>query len=363
MSDLKMRRYVIVGLVAGLVLFLAAQLVQTLLLVADKPRAITPRGDLASFEKTTIAIFKKAAPSVVYIYTQTQGSGFFGEDRATKRGTGSGFVWDRAGHVITNHHVINGAQQIFVRFDKGDILRARLVGSSPDHDLAVLRVSAPAREFEPIPVGKSSNLVIGQSVYAIGNPFGLNRTLTTGIVSSLDRVLPTRSGREISGVIQTDAAINPGNSGGPLIDSAGRLIGVNTAIASRSGSSAGIGFAVPVDTVNKVVPQIIARGKPARPGIGIQAGSQDLAARIGVTGVIIVNVMPGGSAERAGLRGVDMNAQRLGDVIVAVNGKAIRTIAELSSELEKIGIGKDAKLTVLRDGERREVTVSVVDIG
>lgn len=358
-----MRRYIVVGLVAGLVMFLAAQLVQTLLLVGDKPRAVTPRGDLASFEKTTIDIFKNAAPSVVYIYTRTQGSGFFGEDTRTRSGTGSGFVWDRAGHIITNHHVVNGAQEIFVRFDQGDILRAALVGSSPDHDLAVLRVSASARDLAPIPVGKSGDLAIGQSVYAIGNPFGLNRTLTTGIVSSLDRTLPTRSGREISGVIQTDAAINPGNSGGPLIDSAGRLIGVNTAIASRSGSSAGIGFAVPVDTVNKVVPQIISGGKPARPGIGIQAGSQELAARLGISGVVIVNVVPGGSAQRAGLRGVDMAEQRLGDVIVAVNGKPVKSVSQLATELEKAGVGNQVKLTVLRNGEQREVNVSVVDIG
>jgi 2-alkenal reductase len=299
----------------------------------------------------------------VYIYTQTQGSGYFGEDTRTRRGTGSGFVWDRGGHIITNHHVVAGAQQVFVRFDQGEVYPARLVGSSPDHDLAVLRVSAPATALKPIPIGKSADLVIGQAVFAIGNPFGLNRTLTTGIVSSLDRTLPTQSGREISGVIQTDAAINPGNSGGPLIDSAGRLIGVNTAIASNTGSSAGIGFAVPVDTVNKIVPQIISNGKPARPGIGIQAGSQELAARLGVNGIVVINVQPGGAAERAGLRGVDMQAQRLGDVIVAVNGKAVSSISDLAAELEKAGIGKTAKLTLLRDGQRVEATVTIMDIG
>ena len=363
MTDNRFYRFVIIGVLAGVVAYFAAQLVQNFLLVADKQRAVTPRGNLASFEKTTVEIFRNAAPSVVYIYTQTRGSGYFGEGNQTRRGTGSGFVWDRAGHVITNHHVINAAQQIFVRFDQGEIHRATLVGSSPDHDLAVLRVSVTARELKPIPIGESGDLVIGQAVFAIGNPFGLSRTLTTGVVSSLDRTLPTQSGREISGVIQTDAAINPGNSGGPLIDSAGRLIGVNTAIASNTGSSAGIGFAVPVDTVNKIVPQIIRNGKPARPGIGIQAGSQELAARLGVTGVVVVGVAPGGAADRAGLRGVDMAAQRLGDVIVAVNGKTISTVSELAAELERIGIGKQARLTVRRDGRSRDVTITVMDIG
>lgn len=363
MSDSKFYRFVIVGLIAGVAAYFAAQAVQNYLLVAEKPRAVTARGDLASFEKATIAVFRNAAPSVVYIYTQTQGSGYFGEDRQTRRGTGSGFVWDRAGHIITNHHVIAGAQQIFVRFDQGEVQRATLVGSSPDHDLAVLRVGAQAKDLKPIPIGESANLVIGQAVYAIGNPFGLSRTLTTGIVSSLGRTLPTQTGREISGVIQTDAAINPGNSGGPLIDSAGRLIGVNTAIASNTGSSAGIGFAVPVDTVNKIVPQIISSGKPARPGIGIQAGSQEVAARLGVTGVVIIGVAPGGAAERAGLRGVDMRGQRLGDVIVAVNDKAVESVSDLAAELERVGIGKEAKLTVLRDGRRVDVVVTVVDIG
>ncbi|MGE3247369.1 MAG: S1C family serine protease [Beijerinckiaceae bacterium] len=363
MTDSKFHRYVVAGLIAGLVMFLAAQLVQTTLLVADKPRAVTPRGDLAGFEKTAVDVFKNSAPSVVYIYTQTQGSGYFGEDRETRRGTGSGFVWDRAGHVITNNHVVAGAQQVFVRFDQGEVYAAKVVGAAPDFDLAVLRVSASVRELPPIAIGESKSLVIGQAVFAIGNPFGLNRTLTTGIVSALDRTLPTQAGREITGVIQTDAAINPGNSGGPLLDSAGRLIGVNTAIATKSGSSSGVGFAVPVDTVNKIVPQIIANGKPARPGIGIQAGSQELASRLGVTGVVVIDVLPGGSAARAGIRGVNTDARQLGDVIVAINGKPVNSIPDLATALEEAGIGKDAKVTILRDGKKMDVTVTVMDIG
>jgi len=356
-------RYVVVGLIAAVVLWLAVQLFQSFFLVADKARPVTARGELAAVEQTAIAVFKASAPSVVYIHTQRRGSGFFGEDRQVRQGTGSGFVWDRSGHIITNHHVVDGATQIFARFDQGEVFSATLVGASPDHDLAVLRTRAPATKLQPIPVGSSSDLQIGQSVFAIGNPFGLDRTLTAGVVSALDRTLPTRTGREITGVIQTDAAINPGNSGGPLLDSAGRLIGVNTAIASRTGAYSGIGFAVPVDTVNRIVPQIIKRGKPVRPGIGIQAGSPELAASLGVEGIVIIDVVPGGAAERAGLRGIDMAARSVGDVIEAVNGRPVRTVSDLATELERIGIGNEATLTVRRAGRRLQVSISVVDIG
>ena len=199
-------------------------------------------------------------------------------------------------------------------------------------------------------------------MFAIGNPFGLSRTLTTGIVSALDRTLPVENGREISGVIQTDAAINPGNSGGPLIDSAGRLIGVNTAILSRTGSSSGIGFAVPVDTVNQIVPQIIQRGRPARPGIGISAAPEEYAAQLGVVGVIIVNVMPGGPADRAGLEGIRRDRRTLGDVIVAVDGEPTRTVGALADALERAGIGNTARLSVMRNGRVREIDVTIADI-
>lgn len=355
-------RLIVTLAVIAALLWAGASLVQNIFLISKQPRPVTPRGDLASFEKTSINVFKTVAPSVVYIYTRTRGSGYFGQSRQARRGTGSGFVWDRGGHIITNHHVVGSAQEIFVRIDRGEVLRASLVGSSPDHDLAVLKVSAQAKDLSPIAIGESSGLVIGQTAFAIGNPFGLHRTLTTGVISALDRTLPTRSGREITGVIQTDAAINPGNSGGPLLDSAGRLIGVNTAIASRSGSNSGIGFAVPVDIVNKIVPQIIARGRPVRPGIGIQAGTQELAARLGVEGVVVIKTLPGGAAERAGIRGVDANAQQLGDVIVAVENRPVRSVSELATALEKAGIGKKVTMTILRNGARRDVIVTIMDI-
>ena len=219
----------------------------------------------------------------------------------------------------------------------------------------MLRLREHTTGLQPIPVGTSHDLKVGQAVLAIGNPYGLSRTLTTGIISALDRRLPTDSGREVVGVIQTDAAINPGNSGGPLL-------GVNTAISSGSGASAGIGFAVPVDVVNRVVPQLIANGKAARPGIGISAASEEAAARLGIDGIVIVEVLPGGAAAAAGLRGVDPVTQGLGDVITHVEGTRVRTIADLAAELDRIGIGKRAELTVVRDVNSRQVSVAVMDI-
>ncbi len=355
-------RLVILGVVASVLLWLGTRFVQTLLFSEREPRIVTPRGDLAGFEKATADVFEAAAPSVVYIFTETGQRSIFGQ-REVSQGTGSGFIWDQAGHIITNHHVVAGSSRVFVRFESGGVAPARIAGVSPDHDIAVLKVSRQASELQPIAIGQSGNLRIGQAVFAIGNPFGLSRTLTTGVVSALNRTLPTGTGREIEGVIQTDAAINPGNSGGPLLDSAGRLIGVNTAILSGTGSSAGIGFAVPVDTVNRIVPQIIARGRPSRPGIGITVASEEIAAQLDVRGVIVVGVSPGSPAARAGLVGVDRGSQELGDVIVAVNGESVRTVSELTAKLSRIGVGKSAVLSIARNGRLREVSVEVVDVG
>jgi 2-alkenal reductase len=214
-----------------------------------------------------------------------------------------------------------------------------------------------------IPIGASAELKVGQWVFAVGNPFGLDQTLTTGVISALKRRLPTTGGREISGVIQTDAAINPGNSGGPLLDSAGRVIGVNTAIISPSGTSAGIGFAIPVDVVNRVVPELISRGRVPSPGIGILTGNEELAARTGVEGVIIIRTTPGSPAERAGLLGVDVAAGTIGDVIVGVQGRPVRRLADLTEVLEQLKLPAKVDLTVKRGSQTRTVTVEVVDIG
>ena len=329
--------------------------------IDSAPREITPRGTLADFEQTTISIFKAAAPSVVYIFTENAVMGFFGS-RQVRQGAGSGFLWDRQGHVVTNFHVISGAQKIQVRLDSGEAIDASYVGGSPDHDLAVIRLRRALSDIHPIPVGGSGDLQVGQTVLAIGNPFGLSRTLTTGVISALDRRLPTATGREVVGVIQTDAAINPGNSGGPLIDSAGRLIGVNTAIISESGSSAGIGFAVPVDVVNEVVPQLISKGKVPRPGIGIVVLDDEIAAGLGEVGVVVDRVMPDSEADRAGLKGIDYRRRTLGDIIVAVEGKPVANMDEFARILQTFEIGQTVTLGVKRGDKVREVAVTIMDI-
>lgn len=230
----------------------ADRLLRGYLFSATQPRIVTERADLRPDEQATSQIFAQVAPSVVAVYARREGCVLSGGDGGT--GSGSGFIWDKAGHIVTNHHVIANASEVGVVLDSGRAVRARLVGNAPWVDLAVLRMDAVPDDLQPIPVGRSSDLLVGQGVLAVGNPFGLSRTLTTGIISALDRRLPTSAGREVAGVIQTDAAINPGNSGGPLVDSAGRLIGVNTAILAPSGAFAGVGFAVPVDIVNRIVP-------------------------------------------------------------------------------------------------------------
>lgn len=235
-----------------------------------EPRAVTPRGDLAGDEQTAIEIFRQVSPSVVFI--TTTGWRFDPWSRNVQQvpqGAGSGFTWDDRGHIVTNYHVIEDAAVAQVRLNNQRVYESVLVGASPEHDLAVLRISVPFGDAKPVSIGASSNLQVGQKVFAIGNPFGLDHTLTTGVISALDRTIPTGQGSTIEHLIQTDAAINPGNSGGPLIDSAARVIGVNTAIYSPSGAYAGIGFAVPIDTVNRVVPEIIAVGRYVRPSLGI----------------------------------------------------------------------------------------------
>ena len=334
-------------------IYVADRFVRDVFLTADAPRAITPRGDLAGVESTTVALFETAAPSVVYI---------FARDAAGGGGAGSGLMWDRAGHVVTNFHVVEDARTVNVRLDDGEAVRASVVGVAPDYDLAVVRLSDTRTALRPIPIGTSADLRVGQSVFAIGNPFGLSRTLTTGVISALNRRLPTASNREVRGVVQTDAAINPGNSGGPLLDSAGRLIGVNTAILSDTGASSGIGFAVPVDIVNRIVPRLIRDGKVPRPGIGIVVMGEETAARLGVTGLVVSRVLPGSSAERAGLVPASLERRVFGDIITRVNGVAVRSVSDLAGELAQAGIGAQVELTVVNQGRRRTVWVTVMDI-
>jgi len=325
-------------------------------------RPVEARGDLASDEKTTIEIFRNAAPSVVYITSIAVRRNLFSLNvYEIPQGTGSGFIWDKQGRIVTNFHVISDASRLEVTLADRSSWKAVLVGAAPDRDLAVLQISAPAAKLQPIAIGESANLLVGQKVFAIGNPFGLDQTLTTGIVSALGREITAVTGRTIHDVIQTDAAINPGNSGGPLLDSAGRLIGVNTAIYSPSGASSGIGFAVPVGEVNRVVPQIISKGKLIRPGLGIALANRRLTEDLGLEGVMILKVQPGTSAEKAGLRGATQarDGLVLGDLILAVNGKKITDYNSLRDELERHEVGEKVVLTLMRDGTTVDVTVGL----
>ena len=332
--------------------------------VAPAPREVTPRGPLLPGEQATIDLFEKARASVVYISTQQQVVDTWTRNVfSVPRGTGSGFVWDADGHIVTNYHVVAGASGARVRLSDGRDVDASLVGVSQAHDMAVLRVNVSGA-LQPLPIGSSADLHVGQTTYAIGNPFGLDWTLTNGIVSALDRSLSSEDGRsQIQHLIQTDAAINPGNSGGPLLDSAGRLIGVNTAIFSPSGASAGVGFAVPVDTVNRVVPQVIASGRYVRPVLGVETDeglNTLLAQRLGVSGVAILRASPGSAAEAAGLEGIRVQSNGAivpGDVILAVNGETIDSVARLSSELDDYAVGETVRVTVLRNSRRIDVPV------
>ncbi len=355
-------RFAIIWVLILATVWIADSFIRVVLLTASEPRSVTPRGSLTDTEQSTVQLFENLAPSVVFIVIESHSGGFWGGVPG-RRGAGSGFIWDAAGHVVTNHHVVAGADRVLVRVDDTETLAARVVGTAPDYDLAVVKLLGGRTPLRPIPVGSSTDLRVGQAAFAIGNPFGLARTLTTGVISALDRRLPTAPNREVRGVIQTDAAINPGNSGGPLLDSAGRLIGVNTAILSETGVSAGIGFAVPVAVVNRVVPQLIAEGRVDRPGIGIVALPEELVAGLGVSGIVIDQVLPGSSAATAGLRGLDRRRRRLGDIITHVQGRPVSSVADLAAVLQELGVGNTAELTVLRGGQTRTVQVRIMDIG
>jgi S1-C subfamily serine protease len=327
------------------------------------PRAVTPRGDLAEQEKTTIAIFREASPSVVHITTLTVRQDAVSLDQLQiPRGTGSGFIWDEDGHVVTNYHVIQGGNAARITLFDQSNWSARLVGGYPDKDLAVLKIDAPASRLQPILVGTSHDLQVGQNTFAIGNPFGLDHTLTTGVVSALGREIESVNHRMIKDVIQTDAAINPGNSGGPLLDSAGRLIGINTAIYSPSGSYAGIGFAIPVDEVNRVVPQLIRHGKVVRPWLGLHLAPDDLARRLGLEGVLVLSVEPNSPAANAGIRPSrydDGSRVQLGDVIMALDGQPVHSASDVFDILDRHQAGDKVRATVLRDGREQTVTITL----
>lgn len=353
----------VIGIVIGALLF---RYVVNRGTPAVNPRPVVPTGTLAADEQSTIDLFKKLSPSVVYITTLTERMNVWTRDvTQVPQGTGSGFIWDDAGHIVTNYHVVKGASAAKVTLNDHSTYDAELVGVAPNQDLAVLKIGAPRDKLHQIPwVGRSSDLQVGQKVYAIGDPFGLDQTLTTGIISALGRTIESVAGTPIDNAIQTDAAINPGNSGGPLLDSSGRLIGVNTAIYSPSGASAGIGFAIPVDNVNRIVPQLIKTGKVARPDLGAvfdERLNESVVEQTGMTGALVLGINPGSPAEAAGLKPTQRvgGRIRLGDMIDGIDGKRIRSVADLNAELERHNSGDKITLGVQREGKHVDVPVTL----
>ncbi len=317
-------------------------------------------------EQVNVFVYQQANRSVVNINTKGLAGDRFLMFEIVSEGEGSGMVIDREGHLLTNFHVVDGAREIRVTLFDGKTYEAKLVGGDPDTDVAVLKIEAPVESLYPVVFGNSTNLLVGQRVFAIGNPFGLERTLSTGIISSLDRSLPGRRGRRsLKSIIQIDASINPGNSGGPLLDSHARMIGMNTAIASKSGESVGVGFAIPVTTITRIVPQLIQNGHVRRPETGI--------ARVYQTerGLLIATLVPGGPAERAGLQGPKIRKEQrrqgpfvyeyqtvdraAADMIVAVDGRPIKTADDFLGAVEAKQPGETVIITVIRNGQPKQI--------
>jgi S1-C subfamily serine protease len=333
---------------------------------ADKtqnPSMVTAGAEpkLNASERAIIELFESAAPSVAFINTSSLSRDYWSRDiTEIPRGSGSGFVWDKEGHIVTNFHVVKGADRATVTLADQSTWPAKLVGYEASKDLAVLKIEAPANVLIPIPIGQSNNLLVGQSVLAIGNPFGLDQSLSTGIISALGREIESVSGVPIRDVIQTDAAINPGNSGGPLLNSSGELIGVNTAIFSPSGAFAGIGFSIPVDVVKWVVPDLINFGKLMRPTLGVELASDQISNRLGVQGALVVNVIENSAAEKAGIRPT-LRDQRgnisLGDIIIRIEREEINNKNDLILALEKYKPGEKVQVRVIRDGKETDVSL------
>jgi S1-C subfamily serine protease len=316
-------------------------------------------------EANTTEIFRKASPAVVYVTNTALRRNLFSLNiQEIPRGSGTGFVWNKQGLIVTNYHVIAGAHRLKVTLADRSEHDAEVIGVAPEKDLAVLRIAEPPEDLATLPLGDSSELTVGRKVLAIGNPFGLDTTLTTGIVSALGREIKAPSNRKIRGVIQTDAAINPGNSGGPLLNSLGQLIGVNTAIYSPSGASAGIGFAIPVNTVREVVPQLISYGKILRPVIGVELASDSWVRRNRIKGLPVVHVFPGMPAAEAGMTGAWRNSRGnivLGDIITEIDGATVRTHDDYLSALEKREPGDVITIKTKLDSETPTYRVKLIE--
>ena len=341
---------------------LAALAILTALASAATARADDLR-DLLPEERNTILLFEQASPSVVFVVNRgIQRDLFSARTAEYLRGTGSGFIWDRAGHIVTNYHVIQGASSVSVIIDNQEY-PARVLGAEPKRDIAVLAIAAGARKIElrPVTLGSGDGrLRVGQHVIAIGSPFGLERTLTTGVISALGRDIVGVGGVTIPDMIQTDASINPGNSGGPLLDSSGRLIGMNTMIYSKTGASAGIGFAVPLRFIRRIVPQIIENGRVITADLGVRYFDDDVARRLGIDGVLVRAVVPRSGADEAGMRGTrqDRNGRiMLGDVVVAIDQRRVRDYDGLYNALDERKPGDEITVHIERDGRRQKLRV------
>jgi S1-C subfamily serine protease len=360
----KLFNFTVWTIVVLVILFICKPYIKGWLLEGQvEPRVVTERGQLLSDEENTIKIFEDTSPSVVFITTQeAELNAWTRTVNETPLGSGSGFIWDNKGHVVTNFHVIKNSASATVRLSDHRTYKARLVGASPRHDIAVLKINVAIDRPNPVPIGTSKDLKVGQNIYAIGNPFGLDHTLTTGIISALGRSIDSDAGGQIENLIQVDAAINPGNSGGPLIDSAGRLIGINTAIYSPSGSSSGIGFSIPVDNVNRVVPQLISKGRYIRPVLGLNIDDHSnriITKEYNVEGIAILGVAEGSGADNAGLVGISYinDEYVLGDVIQKFDDRPVSTVADLMDILDEYEAGEAVNLTVLRDNRQIDVNV------
>jgi S1-C subfamily serine protease len=353
----------IVGALIVVGIFLATRSTKARLSPQDTPRKVAARTPISAEEQSNIDLFETASPSVVYITSLAVERDLLNLNIfELPQGTGSGFIWNEEGYIVTNFHVIQRAQAAQVTLSDRSTWDAQLVGIEPDKDIAVLKINPTDVKLVPVPLGTSKGLRVGQKVFAIGNPFGLDHTLTTGVISGLGREIRSVTERPIQGVIQTDAAINPGNSGGPLLDSAGHLIGMNTAIVSPSGAYAGIGFAVPVDTINRIVPQLIRSGHVKKPGLGIRVIESDFLREHGVVGAVVADVLPDSPAHKAGIlplhRGPGGNIA-LGDIITAIDDVAVENGEDLLKVLDERQPGDKVRLTLARGKEQREVKVQL----
>ena len=319
---------------------------------------------LTNDEQNNISVFKSASPSVVFVTnTQLRRQRFSLNVMEIPRGSGTGFIWDESGLIVTNFHVVQGANKITIELQSNKSYQATVVGSAPEKDIALLKIDAPNEDLQPLPLGDSASLAVGRKVLAIGNPFALDTTLTVGVVSALNREIKSITNRTIKNVIQTDAAINPGNSGGPLLNSNGQLVGVNTAIYSPTGASAGIGFAIPVNAVKVIIPQLIEHGKLIRPVLGIEPLTDYWTRRLRVKGVAILSVREGLPAANAGMVGVREDRRgkiHLGDVIIAINGQNVINEDSLLNQLEQFSPGETVKITTLKDEKIHNYNVQLI---